>query len=290
MKKIMAVVVALAALTAAAGCSKKMDATDREGSAAQEINAKVVPAAFGENRFDEEAAASAASGSRKLIVTAALRVRFSDLKKGETELNGILAAYNAYSASTSAQENRRRYTIRVPSGSYAACLADLKNMGNLLSYSEETEDAAARYYDLESRLTTQRELLKTFQAYLGKAASIDDIMTVERRIAELQREIDDTGSQFRSLSYRIDYAAIELDLWGPESARAYGKPSIGERVAGLFRVFTDYASVVALVLLGIVIYGTPSVLVLALLYWLLLGKIGLLRTLRRLVGEKSVKR
>jgi uncharacterized coiled-coil protein SlyX len=229
----------------------------------------------------------ATDGTRKLAVTANLRVRLSDLEKGEADLNGILAAYNAYSSSTSAQENWRRYTIRVPSDAYTACFADLKNMGKILSYSEETEDVTERYYDLESRLATQRELIKTFQAYLGKAATIDDIMTVERRIAELQSEIDNTGSQFRALSRRIDYAAIELELRGPESTRSYSKPAIGELVARLFRTFTDYASGVVLVLLGIVIYGVPSVLIVALLYWLLLGKIGLLKKLWRIAGEKK---
>jgi hypothetical protein len=42
-----------------------------------------------------------------------------------------------------------------------------------------------------------------------------------------------------------------------------------------------------LALLGIVIYGTPSVLLTILLYWLLLGKIGLLKKLWRLAGGKK---
>jgi hypothetical protein len=227
---------------------------------------------------------------RTLVVTANLRIRLVDLERGDAEVNGILGKYNAYSASTAADENRRRYSLRVPSPSYASCLVDLKLMGKTLgktlSYSEGTEDVTARYYDLESRLGTQRELLKTFQSYLAKAASIDEIMTVERRIAELQREIDQTGSQFKGLSNRIEYAVIDLELQGPESAQTYDNPTLGERIAGLFRAFTDYASVVAVASLGIVVYGTPSVLIVALLYWLLLGKIGLLKKLWRLAGGK----
>jgi hypothetical protein len=227
-----------------------------------------------------------AADGRKLVVTANLRVRLTDVESGDAELNGIMDKYDAYSASITVHENRRRYSLRVPSPSYASCLADLKQMGKTLSYSEETEDVTARYYDLESRLGTQRELLKTFQSYLAKAASIDEIMTVERHIAELQSEIDRAGSQFKGLSNRIEYAAIELELLGPESAQTRDKPTVGERAAGLFRAFADYASIVMLVLLGIVIYGTSSVLIIALLYWLLLGKIGLLKKVWRLAGGK----
>jgi hypothetical protein len=233
---------------------------------------------------------SGVADGRKLVVTANLHIRLVNLERGDAEVNGILDKYNAYSASTAAYENGRRYSLRVPSPSYASCLADLKRMGKTLgktlSYSEGTEDVTARYYDLESRLGTHRELLKTFQSYLAKATSIDEIMTVERRIAELQREIDQTGSQFKGLSNQIEYAIIDLELQGPESAQTYDKPTLGERVAGLFRVFTDYTSIVAVASLGVVVYGTPSVLIVALLYWLLLGKIGLLKKLWRLAGGK----
>jgi hypothetical protein len=248
-------------------------------SAAQEIDSATGGAYSGDD--------SAVIGGRKLVVTANLRIRLTNVESGETELNGIMDKYNAYSASVVVYENKRRYSLRVPSPSYAPCLADLKRMGKTLSYSEETEDVTARYYDIESRLGTQREVLKTFQSYLAKAASIDEIMTVERRIAELQSEIDRAGSQFRGLSNQIEYAVIELELLSPESAQSASKPAVGERAAKLFRAFTEYASIVVLGLLGVVIYGTPSVLLTALLYWLLLGKIGLLKKLWRLARGKG---
>jgi hypothetical protein len=301
MKTIIALCAAAVVLTAA-GCSQKATADaaapehmkeavlygdDSGGAKSVYAAASTVEVAAYRDEAAAQAFDAATDSNRKLVVTAHLRIRLSDLKKSETELNNILSAYNAYAASTSVQENRQRYTIRVPADLYTLCLEELKRLGSLLSYSEETDDVTVQYYDLESRLTTVRELLKTFQAYLGKAATIDEIMTVERRIAELQREIDATGSQFRALSNQIEYSTIELELRGPEYAQTYNKPAIGERIAGLFSTFTDYASLVVLVLLGVVIYGTPSVLMAALLYWLLLGKIGVLKKLWRLAGGKK---
>ncbi|MDR0708061.1 MAG: DUF4349 domain-containing protein, partial [Treponema sp.] len=223
-----AAVAAVIALTAAigvitGGCSRKMAAyaADSAAGAAQDYTAAAYRDMPAEERAAQEIDAApdgAYSGAviggrdsgRKLVVTANLRVRMADVESGEAELNGIMDKYDAYSASVVAHENRRRYSLRVPSPSYASCLADLKRMGKTLSYSEETEDVTARYYDLESRLDTRRELLKTFQSYLAKAASIEEIMTVERRIAELQSEIDRVSSQFKGLSNQIEYAVIEL--------------------------------------------------------------------------------
>jgi hypothetical protein len=184
-------------------------------------------------------------------------------------------------------DNSRRYTIKIPSASYDRMLAGLTGLGKLLSRSERVEDATLQFYDLESRLRTKEELLKTFQAYLGQAKNIDEIMTVENRIAELQREIEWTGSRLSSLAHLVDYAAIELELLGPVSDSPSYQSGLGERIAELFWSFGDYASTVLVVLAGAVIYGIPSLAILLLLLWLLFGKIGLVQKVRHLIMGKG---
>jgi hypothetical protein len=159
-------------------------------------------------------------------------------------------------------------------------------MGRLLHRSEHTEDVSLRYYDLDGRLRTKRELLSTFQNYLGSARNIEEIMTVETRIAELQNEIDWLGTELTGLSDQVDYATINLELLGPSSASP-SAPGLGERLADLFRAFGDYLSVMLVVLAGIVIYGIPGVLILALLFLVLFGRIGLIRKLFRLAAGRE---
>jgi alpha-D-ribose 1-methylphosphonate 5-triphosphate synthase subunit PhnG len=87
-----------------------------------------------------------------------------------------------------------------------------------LHRSENAEDVTLQYYDLEGRLNTKRELLKTYQSYLGRAKNIEEIMTVEKQIAELQNEIDWTGTRFRALADTVDYATIRLEISGSPSS------------------------------------------------------------------------
>jgi hypothetical protein len=247
----------------------------------------------GSSASDESSASAppaAATDARKLVSKASLSLRLTDFNAAEKTLDELLQKYSAYTASARVYENSRGYTLKVPSPSYAPFVAGLKTMGKQLYYSESTEDVTTTYYDLESRLETQRALMKTFQSYLTKANTIDEIMTVERRIAELQSEIDRTGSRFRNLSNLVDYATVELELEGPQSVSSLGKTTLGERFASLFRAFGDYASTVLVILTGIAVYGIPSVLLLALLYWLLLGKIGLLKKLFSLASDKKSKK
>ena len=225
--------------------------------------------------------------SVKLIKRADLHIRVEDLQAVEKPLIEFMEKYNAWSASTGIYENYRNYSIRVPSSSYGAMLMDLTGLGRILSRSENAEDVTLRYYDLESRLATRRELLKTYQGYLAKANNIDEIMTVESRIADLQREIDQTGSQFRNLANLVDYSTIDLEISGPVNVSAHSRPTLGEKLGELFGSFTDVASSALVALTGIIIYGIPAIVILILLFWILFGRIGLLKKLWRLVAGKK---
>jgi hypothetical protein len=197
--------------------------------------------------------------------------------------------YGAWAASAVVNDNFRRFTIRVPSVSYGALLADIGGLGRVISRSESAEDVTVRYYDLEGRLATKRELLKTFQSYLGKAKTIEEILSVERRIAELEDEIDGTGRELRALGNLVDYATVELEVYGPVTASSYRAPTLGERLLELLGSFGGFASTLALILVGIVIFGVPVVLILAVLFWILFGRIGLFKKLWRMAaGKKTV--
>jgi hypothetical protein len=223
--------------------------------------------------------------SRKLIKRADLRIRVENPAAVEAPLSNLMVKYDAWPASTGIYENSRSYSIRVPSVSYDTMLSELADLGRLLRRTENAEDVTLRYYDLEGRLATKRELLKTYQEYLGRAANIGEIMTVESRIADLQQEIDWTGTQLRNLANLIDYSTIDLEIIGPPTGSSYSEPKLGEKVGELFSSFGGVASSALVVLMGIVIYGVPAILIIVLLFWLLFGRIGLLKKLWHLAAE-----
>jgi len=216
---------------------------------------------------------------RKIVMTANVRVRVENLAETDSYITDIMNKYGAYASSTVIEDESRRYTIRVPSSAYRTAIDDINGMGRVLRQSENAEDVTLRYYDLEGRLATKKELLKTFQSYLGKAKTIEEILSVERRISELQYEIEGTGKELRNLADRVDYATIELTVLGPVASSPYGGPTLGERFRELFSGFGSFLSMLAIILVGIVIFGIPILLLLVFFFWLLFGKIGLLKKL-----------
>jgi hypothetical protein len=246
-----------------------------------------------DNRIREGADASAGdelnATERKLVKNADVRIRVENLETAAASLAGLMEKYDAYAASNSIQENAYYYSLRVPSPVYDIFLAEMNGMGRLLHRSENTEDVTLHYYDLEGRLETKKELLKTFQSYLGKAKTIEEILAVEVRISELQYDIEGTGMQLRNLANRVDYATINLNLLGPAAATQSRNETFGERLRQMFGGFGGFLSGVAVAIVGIVIYGIPILLLVVLFFWLFFGRIGLLKKLWRLVRGKEIR-
>jgi len=224
---------------------------------------------------------------RKLVKRADVRIRVDKLESADASVSTLMERYEAYAASTYITENSYSYSLRVPSQVYDLFLTEMAGMGRLIHRSENTEDVTLRYYDLEGRLETKKELLRTFQAYLRRASNIDEILKVEARIAELQYDIEGTGQQLRYLSNRVDYATIDLTLLGPAAAASNRNVTFGERIKQMFGGFGGFLSGVAVAIIGIVIYGIPILLLAVFFAWLLFGRIGLIRKLWQVVKGKK---
>jgi hypothetical protein len=258
--------------------------------AASQVMSEEAPSGTdGEDAGGEGQYADPALSQRKLVRRANLRIRVEDLSAADTSIEALMKQFSAYASSTNISENSRNYVIRVPAVSYGAFLAELNGMGRLVHRSESAEDVTLRYFDLQGRLATKQELLKTFQSYLGKAKDIEEILSVEVRIAELQDEIDGTGKELRYLGNLVDYATIELDIAGPATT-SYSEPTLADRIVELFSGFGEFVAAVLVALTGIVIYGIPCILILALLFWLLFGKVGLIKKLWRIAAGKRIEK
>jgi hypothetical protein len=227
--------------------------------------------------FEENAPVIPETTIRKLITNSNLELRSDNLDIGVDKLNELMDKYGTYAANISIRENSRHYTLKVPALKYKYFLEEVMKLGKIINYNETTEDVTLKYYDLESRLNTRRELIKTYQTYLNRANTIEEILSVESRIAMLQAEIDDVGRQFRLLNDLIEYSTIRLELLGPVAVTHYEKDTIWEKIKSLMSGFGDYVSAILIVLMAIAVYGIPTIIILLLLYWLLFGKIGLLK-------------
>lgn len=229
----------------------------------------------------------AATAGRKLVKTANLSIQVKELASAITSAESLAASLGGYISASRAGEDWASLTLRIPQESFDKALETLGPLGKVLNRSVNAEDVTLQFYDLEGRLKTKKDLAETFRAYLRRANTISDILAVEERLADLEAEIDGTGKQLKGLTDLIDFATISLELSIPASQSSVHREGLGEKLARLFGGFGSFLSGLATVLVGIVIYGIPLLLVIAGLWLLLFGKVGLMRKLWRLVSAKK---
>ncbi|MDR1105036.1 MAG: DUF4349 domain-containing protein [Treponema sp.] len=289
MKNAACILAAAALVLFAPGCGRSQNyagedyaysSMDRAAALYGDAEFSPAPGAPGEGAADSGA-------PRKLIMRADLRMRVEDPAASGESLRALMEKYGAYPESSTARENVRNYTIRVPREKYGAMLAELEGLGRVFYKSENAEDVTVRFYDLQGRLETKRRILETYRGYLAKAANIEEILSVEARIADLENEIDGTGRELRALAGLIDYSTVELSLTGPAAAVPRSAPSLGEQAGKLFGLFGQFASALLLVIIGFVIFGIPVILLAVLLFWLSFGRVGLIKKLLRLAAGKK---
>ncbi|HMO54591.1 MAG TPA: DUF4349 domain-containing protein [Tepidiformaceae bacterium] len=112
-------------------------------------------------------------------------------------------------------------TIRVPIQNYEALLASLRSIDGaaLLSEGSNSTEATEQYTDLTSRL---RNLERTEQQYLellARANSINDILTVQDRLAGVREQIEQIQGRLNVLDDMTELATVSVSI-APVVAKA----------------------------------------------------------------------
>jgi hypothetical protein len=237
-----------------------------------------------------EVATAHAASARKLVHRASFAILVTDLSAAERAARQSIERLDGYVARATNDESSVYLNFRVPRISFGRAVAELPALGRVINREQSAEDVTLRYFDLEGRLETKRALAATFRGYLKRADTIEDILAVETRLAELQNEIDALGGEFAHLADLVDYSTIDVSLSLPGAAVPVEGPTIGERLADLLKSFGGFLAGLLVGLVAVIMYGVPIALVAALAYWLLFGRIGLLVRLFKLIGGKRAGR
>lgn len=177
---------------------------------------------YSESAVEEDASADSLASTaiqetnRKLIKTVNMTVETEDYDELLNTLNKKIVELGGYTEYFSTQGNSsNRYgsmTIRIPKENLDTFLEMVEGVSNITYRQENVEDVTLDYVDVESRKkmleTEQQRLLELLET----ADSLDDILTIESRLTEVQYELDSKESQLRTYDNQIDYSTVYLDV------------------------------------------------------------------------------
>lgn len=301
MKKITIFAVLIAALMIVSCGSKKAASgsamvIQKSAEAPARVNMKMMSdsASFDE-AVVEEAEYGAANGqnadtiNRKLVYTGNVTVQVSDLDQTEKSVRDWAAKYGGYVASSSFSDRNYYTMVKIPSQNFQFAMDEVSSFGSVKNRSISTEDVTEQYFDVSTRLETRKILRDRLQKYLSDAKDMKDLLAVESELNNVQSDVEVMEGQFRRLSDRIDYATVHLTAVLPYNSTEQGfiYPDMGSKMRELWSDTVNFLADFVMFILYVVIYGIPILALVAFLYWLCFGRIGLLRRFFKFLSKKK---
>lgn len=191
-----------------------------------------------------------------------------DQTGGFLESSSLRAGYYHANSLKSAE-----YTVRIPRESFESVTASLSDLGHVSHCTIQAENVSSAYYDTESRLTTYRTEEERLLAMLEKAETVEDMLDIEDRLADVRYQIESLTSDLRGWDSLISYCTLYLTVEEVEQIVETEEVGYWENIArgfartlrGIGRFFSNLLEVLLIFLPVLVLLGAIALVVILLI-------------------------
>ena len=229
----------------------------------------------------ERGGATSDQTEKKLIKTGNLTIETDSLDKSNSAIEAWVKNYDGFISNSSVTERNAWFCIKVPSAKFEDAMNNTSGIGRVLTHGTNVDDVSEQYYDLESRIKNKKTMKEKLEGYLKQAKDVKDLLQIERELNSVISNIDSMEGNLKRLSNQVQYSTINVNIVLPANHDEHGFvfPDFKNGFTEFLSTVLNFFVLLFKVVLLIVICGCPIVLILALFFWLLFGKIGLIRKL-----------
>lgn len=152
---------------------------------------------------------------RKVVKTSSMstEVGRGSFYESENKLLGIVKSSGSYLLNQNVNKygtDRKSYyigsyQIKVDVKNYDSVVAHLKEIGEVQSFSENSEDVTESYTDLKIEIESEKSRLKRYEAMYAEAKEVADKIELNDRIFDLERSIKYMEDALENIDERVDY-------------------------------------------------------------------------------------
>lgn len=160
--------------------------------------------------------------TQRVIQTAdyEIEVAAGDFQERYNQVTALAAKYGGYVVTANTRKTGEdqplsgNITIRVANtgDNFTRAQTELDGVGTVVRKDISGQDVTQDYVDLQSRLHNAQAQEAQLLALMQKAQSIDDILTVQSRLADIQLQIEQLKGRLQYVEGRTDFASITVDL------------------------------------------------------------------------------
>lgn len=174
----------------------------------------------------EEAGIRQAQDGEKIIYTANLEIQtlgydetVSSIRRKITAAGGFIESeyesdnnYRWYEESSNGSTRYLSLTIRIPSEQFSTFLESLEGDGKITSRTVNASNISQRYSDTEATKKALEIEQERLLAMMDRAETIEDMITVEARLSEVERELNNYRTQLSGMDRDVQYSTIYVNL------------------------------------------------------------------------------
>jgi hypothetical protein len=174
---------------------------------------------------------NSALANAKLIYTAHINMETLDFDAANADLKDKLGKAGGYiensTLSSYGSYRYASYALRIPADQYRYFCDITSEIGHVLSINENVENVSEAYFDSEARLSSAKAKLESLQELLKKAENMEDIITIQNAINDVEYDIDYYSGNLRRYDSLVSFSTIYLEI--NEVGRLSGteEPAIG---------------------------------------------------------------
>lgn len=177
--------------------------------------------------------------------------------------------------------------IRIPSEKYEQFLDSLTGNGKITSKNMRVENITKHYSEVETSIKSLKTQEKRLLDMMEQAKTVEDMITVESRLSEVQNELEQYKNTLSALDTDITYSTINLSInevvkyeESQETFQQRLHNTLGESKQFFFNFLENG-------LFTLILFG-PVLLVLAIVLFIIIAVIGRIRRNKR--QKKALKR
>jgi hypothetical protein len=155
---------------------------------------------------------------RKVIKEGSMSFKCEDVNETKLAIAKIckdLEAYSSNEGQDSYGDNLNyRQTIRVPAAKFDTLVLRLEKLAiKVESKDVSMRDVTEDYIDLDTRLKTKKELESRYREILKDARKVEEVLSVEREIANVRAEIESMEGRLNYLKDRIALSTLTVNYY-----------------------------------------------------------------------------
>ncbi len=249
MKKICAILICFVLVVSLVACGASKNAADAEIMSGSQYT---VEDSIKENGMfftsdssasadaDEKPASGETKSEEKIIKTVDLRIQTKEYDTYISALNANVVSCGGYVETSESDmggyydSNRySTYTVRIPSDKLDDFLLSAGENGKIVNKTESQKNVTLDYVDLESRISAFKTERETLTSLLEKAESLENVLSIQERLSEVNYEIESYTAQLRVLENRVSYSTVTMHISEVERV-SDDKPTLWSRIKDRF--------------------------------------------------------